>query len=73
MSYFDYDIGNLDEFLKQEKICDRLELEIVGPVYKAWNPQRKVSRKILNSNKLKHISTYGIFLEVLRFEKDIKS
>ena len=47
-------------------------MEIVGPVYKAWNPQRKVSRRLLNSNKLKHISTYEILMEVLRFVKRYK-
>jgi len=74
MSYYDSEIGNLDEFLKQSRICSKLNLEnfIIGPVYKAWRPQTNVNRNILNSEYLTPVSTCNILLEVIKFVKKYK-
>lgn len=56
-------IGNIEEYKKQIKINQTLNLTLKGPVYKAWRPSNKVRR----SNILAPISTYNILLEVNSF------
>jgi len=71
MSYAEIadEIGDLDEFSKQIGNCEQSELIIVGPVYKSWNPQLKINKKVRESEYLKNISTIEILQNIIVFLK----
>lgn len=59
------EIGDIDAFEKQIKICDSLGLSIVGPVYRSWKPSCKLDKRVLKSNLLKDISTLDLLLQAI--------
>jgi len=59
----DREIGDLDEFERQIRICERLGLSIVGPVYKSWEPLTAIRP----SRNLKSVSSLTLLNEIIPF------
>jgi len=63
------ELGDLMEFDRQWKIISSMGLDIVGPVYKSWEPSDRIGKKVLNSAKLKNVSTLDILLQAISIIK----
>jgi hypothetical protein len=57
------ELGRVEEFEKQLDICDRLCLSIIGPVYKSWKPTENITKTVIDSPKLKPVSTLDLLKE----------
>ncbi|RLG90874.1 MAG: hypothetical protein DRO36_05360 [Candidatus Hecatellales archaeon] len=63
ISDIDREIGDIEEFERQYKICEKLGLRIEGPVYRSWEP----STKPKDSKYMKLVSSYSLLKEIINF------
>lgn len=57
------EIGDINAFERQIEIGESLGLKIIGPVYRSWKPSSKLRKNVVNSNKLRDVSTLDLLLK----------